>query len=89
MKLSRQTINHHSSSHDSAREVKVAPFFSRSTEHRFFRPAAHLQRKCEECEQEEKLQKMSQEDKEVQMKEIAEQGELQRKEVPEEKEEVQ
>lgn len=91
MKLSRQTVNHYSASHDNAilRNVaKGTSFFSKAAEPGFFSPATHLQRKCEECEQEEKLQRMSQEEEEVQTKDIAEQDEMQRKEVPEEKEQV-
>jgi hypothetical protein len=65
------------------------PFFNKAADYSFFRPAMHLQRKCEECEQEENLQRMSQEEEEVQMKDIAEREELQRKDVPEEIEEVQ
>jgi len=78
MKLSRQTMNPHSESHDNTilRGVaKGTSFFSKAAEPGFFSPATHLQRKCEECAQEEQLQRMSLEEDEVQKTDVTEEEE--------------
>jgi hypothetical protein len=80
MKLSRQTLNPHSESHDNTilRDVaKGTSFFSKAAEPGFFSPATHLHRKCEECEQEDKLQRMSYEEEAVQKKDVTEEEEVQ------------
>jgi hypothetical protein len=90
MKLSRQPINHHSASQDNARDVvKGSAFFGMAAEDSFFRSTPHLERKCEECDQEGKSQLMSQEDEEVQKKNVTEEEEeVQKKEAPEQEEDV-
>lgn len=80
---------HHSRPNNASRRaaVKGTPFFSKAVENSFFHPGTGLQRKCEECEKEEKVQRSSEEEEEMQMKAVPEEDkEVQRKEVLEEEE---